>query len=316
MGSIGAAGSLPMQLTVGRLLGSGTGILSFDRVGILQELHQNAMTSGGRLVTVLGQNLASADYSSARRTGNTACEMTSWLSDSTLTSLQAEGVRGSMHVVVTVGRQVSSATEIASHDAPVWNAIDLSNSGMAMSQTMTVAGMQLGTFHASLQIRAGFTDCETSSWLSDTAASCRVGVGLSQTMHLAITVDEQTGTLSEVYSYDAPRLSSSAHNAPAFGGELTVLGSAFGDRDDSLRASPGGTALEGSMWASDTSLRCLTAASGASTLRISMTVGTQVGSVTEAISFDASLSTVAPTNLAVPAGIGSMAVETLTGLGF
>ncbi|KAJ1489678.1 hypothetical protein T484DRAFT_1779487, partial [Baffinella frigidus] len=94
---------------------------------------------------------------------------------------------------------------------------------------------------------------------------------------------------------------------------LTVAGVNFGGSDQSGMQRRGGTACEASEWWAETSVRCRTAPGVQGTLKVMMTVGEKVGTVSEAASYDvAMLSMVQRVNRAVT---GSASV-TIQGLNF
>ena len=94
-------------------------------------------------------------------------------------------------------------------------------------------------------------------------------------------------------------------NLPALGAfEVIVQAGNLGIKDFSHAARVGHTACEATEWQSDISLVCNTARGAKETMRLAITVGVEVGSVTEAVSYDApTLSSVLTRNLVTVGGV-------------
>ena len=103
-----------------------------------------------------------------------------------------------------------------------------------------------------------------------------------------MSVGVQSGTTTLVLSYDAPLVSSAlALNVPTTGKVgVSVTGVLFGVVDYSPGARVGGSACGHAAWESDSGLRCLGLEGIGSVSRLVVSVGEQLGSVSEAVSYD------------------------------
>jgi hypothetical protein len=148
------------------------------------------------------------------------------------------------------------------------------------------------------------TACEATDWVADTAMICRSAIGLGATRRVLVTVGIREGTVTEALSFNVPVLGDNAalpksmFNVPSTGSiSVTVVGADFGTYLSTLSQRVGVTACQASDWQSDTSTVCRVASGVHGTLRVAVTAGVRVGSVTEAFSFDLS---VRGDNAAVP----------------
>ncbi|KAJ1483849.1 hypothetical protein T484DRAFT_1798816, partial [Baffinella frigidus] len=113
----GVSGTLRVVVTSGGRGGSVTEAASYDVPAALGVGMVNGPTAGGWDVVVVMSTRVLV-YSDAARIGGTACEMTSWASDSGIlckTVWRAGG--GTRGVVVTSGSMVGSVTEVLTYDA-------------------------------------------------------------------------------------------------------------------------------------------------------------------------------------------------------
>jgi hypothetical protein len=109
------------------------------------------------------------------------------------------------------------------------------------------------------------------------------------TLRVAITAGVRFGSVTQGVSYDVRNLLAvSPTNVPAVGmDEIRIEASGLGLRVWSAGGRVGGTACEASEWESDSSVRCKSAGGVFGTLRVAVTAGARVGSLTHAVSYDA-----------------------------
>ena len=97
--------------------------------------------------------------------------------------------------------------------------------------TVTVTGLNFGYSELTASSAVGGVLCGSSSWSSDTSVACEVGMSTSLSTTLEVTVGAAVGTGRDLFSYDGPVVSHSAHigNIPlSYGGAVTVTGLNFG----------------------------------------------------------------------------------------
>ena len=279
----------------------------------------NSPKSGGISITIYGNNYGPIQYNEfivnapddrGIAVGSSSCTTTVWTADTAMVCVLAAGLGGGLNVSVYVEGQVDLLTNIFTYDIPVVIRTDPSNMPSSSSEevAITIIGSGFGAEDFGALAAVGDSACENSQWISDTALMCVAAVGNGGSMRAVVTVGEQLGTITEVLSYDKPliELGSSAvlNLAPAEATSITVHGKSFAlGFSESLRI--GTTACESTLWNSDSSLQCKAGAGTGGSLRIAVTVGVLVGTVTEATSYDLpSLTSLSPVpNLATTGGI-------------
>eukprot|EP00961_Rhodomonas_salina_P098528 1326084-Rhodomonas_salina.1 len=128
----------------------------------------NVGTTGLKSLTVSGTDLGTSSYSWAVRTGETGCEGTGWVLDSSVTCLVGAGSGGTLRVVVTGGAIVRSLSQSLSfgtgHLSNTW----MSNRISTGSALVSMLGHGFGLADYSSASSFGGTGCESTEWLSST----------------------------------------------------------------------------------------------------------------------------------------------------
>ena len=333
--------------TLANLAGTTDRLFSYDTPTLVAALHDtgngtpqpNAPTSGGRNVTISGKNFGAGHYSGSGRIGKTAPHETSWNNDTSIVGLMPHGVCKSLNVTVSVCGNFGTGTFLFSYDAPIVvanltahrefverdqiateNAL---NSPVTGGGTLTLTGSDFATSDHSSQLRHMHTAAQVTMWSSDSAMAMKVPTGERSSLRLVATVCHQisTSTISVVYAYDSPFISSvSKPNAPTSSGYLlSVFGGHFGKSGYSPSASlgqngtnHGATSCETSDWKSDSCVLCRTPSGVAQEAGIVFTLGMQVGTGTLFFTYDAPRVTSASSNGAASGGL----VYSFSGLNF
>ena len=78
--------------------------------------------------------------------------------------------------------------------------------------------------------RAGLSGAQASSWVSDTSVMCKLSAGVDGSLVLAMTSGLRVGSVSNLVSYDASAVSTSAwvNEGTTSGASMTVSGADFG----------------------------------------------------------------------------------------
>ena len=306
----GSGGSLRVAVTAGVRVGTLTETLSYDGPALVhydgsgqEQVHdwQNTPAGGGReLVTQAAEALGEAGYSATMRVGATACEFTEWSADTELRCKAPTGVSGTYRLAVTAGMRVGTITEVLSYDAPTGWYVEADTGGNVPSGTgggdIILIGADFATSDSSVAMRLGFTATEATEWNADTTIMCKTAGGVGGTLRVAVTAGVRSGTLTEVALYDVPTpltpegltsVVTQDHALAAEGVEQYHLThAALRPADYTSRVRVGSTACEASEWVSDTAVICFTAAGYSGTLRVAVTAGVQVGTISEAVSYD------------------------------
>jgi hypothetical protein len=102
----------------------------------------------------------------------------------------ASGIGVLLQLIVTADIRVGTTTEVATYDAENIDGMLAglisppfrSNFATTGSLSITVAGRNFGISYISLFGRGGYTYCEFSIWLSDTAVQCLLRAGFQTTL--------------------------------------------------------------------------------------------------------------------------------------
>ena len=137
-------------------------------------------------------------------------------------------------------------------------------------------------------MRVGHSACEASDWVSETSVNCRVGGGVLGSRRVTVTAGDRPGSLTEALSFDVPSLSvlTRGNRATTGSASVTVHGSNFAHARYTQAMRVGHSACEASDWVSETSVYCRIGAGVFGSLRVTLTAGDFVGSLTNALSFD------------------------------
>jgi len=124
----------------------------------------------------------------------------------------------------------------------------------------------------------------------------RGGAGIAGSLHVVVTAGALPGTVTDIFSFSVPSLSAigPANKPTTARAIVTVSGSGLGTADYSASGKMAGTAFESSAWRSDTSILVKVPAGVRTSLRHSLTAGSQPGTATDAFSYDRPHATSAP----------------------
>ena len=230
----------------------------------------------------------------------TRAEASWWISDSALNSLDAAGVGSTGPLCVSVGQKCGTLTEAWTYDGPLASAVRPINQG-SQQRVFTVFG-----FDFAGQLLAGSsasgvseTSCESSTWISQTALICKSAVYLRDSNYVYVTVVGSQGSITEIYSYNTPRVFGLGNkNGPSSGSaSVTIFGIFFGVMDNSDASRARYSACEVSIWKSDSAVQGKVSYGLQATLEFYVTANVRVSTRSKAFTFDKILSSfVSPVN--------------------
>ena len=295
-----------VMMSTGILTASLSEAISFDSPVASGARASNSIPSAERVVRILGHNLATEDASILARLGGTHCEMSSWLSETSLKCRVSTGKAATKSAEVTMVNKWAQVTDAASFDHAVVSSICERNLVSAYQRTISVSGANMGFSDPTLSVRSGNTACELSIWLSDTSMiSLATRSPAGRTMTAVMTMSSQSGSQSSVFSFDGVAvrdvdwqdvyimplgvLAVSKGNIAggARDASLSIRGSEFMMIQRTGMARIGHTGCEATVWGSESQLTCRSVNSAARGTRPIIVTGGQVlGSVSEMLSTD------------------------------
>lgn len=183
---------------------------------------------------------------------------------------------------------VGSMTSAVSMDIAWISGLLGSNLGSSGGRSMTVGGAGLGASLYSSRGRGGGTGAQATEWVSDTFVMCKVATGAWGSLAVAMTSGERVGSMSGAASYDRGMLSSvlGVNRGGTGGGSMSVSGADFGASRYSAGVRVGMTGAQATEWMSDTGLAGKVAMGMEGSLRLLVSSGVEVGSVSGAGSYD------------------------------
>ena len=303
----GTAEELGVTVTVATKFSTLTDAFTYDRVTPIGPLQgalasgpsSNAPMLGGTLVTVVASNFGHSGYSGVARVGSSACQSSSWVSESAIVCKESTGLANSHAIIMSLAKQQATLSVAFTYNRPALRGSTATNQASDPTGPLTVFGENFGAYRSSARARVAGTSAQATYWFSDTAARCRAAFGLGGSHQLVFTAARgSSGTLTDTLSYDAPSVHALAQgNGPALGGRvLSVSGFSFGRFDASPRAQvaggaahghlAGGTGCEATEWASESALVCVVARGLFSPKDVAATVAVQVATSTSLFTYD------------------------------
>ena len=123
--------------------------------------------------------------------------------------------RRSRRLSVTTSERGGSISEVWSVDLKI-SIIRRGNRAGTGTSSLTVHGASFGGSVYCSKVKSGFTGCEATGWESETSMKCLVGSNVASTRRLALTLGEQSKSLTHGWSMDAAVLSQASQtNGPS-----------------------------------------------------------------------------------------------------
>ena len=299
-----------MSVTISATVGTGLDVLSFD-APVGSHVLMNTPQSGRAFLTLLGLNFGYVDHSPTAMLASAPCKTASWTSETQLRCVSGQLASASMYLSVTISATVGTGLGVLSFDAGVVSTV-VRNTPQSGGASMTLLGLNFGYSVYTESVSLGGRLCSTSSWMSGTSVRCHVQVAVAADQTSVVTVSAVSGTGLDVFSYDAPVVSSAVLNAPWSGGAaVTVNGLNFGYSELTASSAVGGVLCGSSSWSSATSVVCETGPATSSRMG-EVTVSALVGTSSKVLSYDGPVVSMAWQNTPPTGG----AAVTVTGLNF
>ena len=259
----GSRGSLVVSVTSGQIPGSHSKILSYD-AGVVSG--SSVMNSAGgqlqKLWRTSSRQLAVV-LSGVARLGNSACELTEWLSETAVRVRALSGftMQRSAGAIVTSGLRYDSISGMFSFDgAEQISALSSHNGATSALHTFGLIGFGVAQYYCrdfTFRSRIGNSGCERTTWISASQIGCLAPKGTGSTIQVHLTGGSGVGTISDVFSFDSPNQANQDilmldRNSPTLGmSTLTVAGVNFATADVTPGIRLGGSAAQ-TKWLADT----------------------------------------------------------------
>ncbi len=207
---------------------------------------------------LFGSNFGALSTSQSSYVGETKCNPTVWISDSSISCRSPFGSGRELAVIVEVGFQNASSVEKLCYDRPVLSSIAPTHGVSAGGFLVTFFGRNFGGSNSSPQGRLGGTACFATFWTSDTSLNCRVRQGFNIAGSFSITTSSGVHPAAStffVFVTDPVATAVTRLTSPSTGGfSITVFGSFFANQDSSPSFQVGQSRASPSMWTSDSAM--------------------------------------------------------------
>ena len=263
---------------------------SFDHPSLTGLENRNAPAVGGSLLSFFGANIGSSHLSPNAKVGLSTCETTRWFSDSAISGKLAVGVDRTLQFSVSVASRVGSGIGMVSYDAVLISSMmNATSAGGAQHGPNELQGGSYGSSSFTASARIGFSVCVSSAWVSDSVLACMPAAGVRSSLSAIVTARSCVGTISEGFSYLAiPSMAGHARSNIPSAGDVTVeMDSRLVlNADYSARVRTGDSACMKTVWISESALFCTVPAGRGDILPLTMTAGSQTGTVSQLMTYD------------------------------
>ena len=273
-------------ITVGDNYGSMSTGLSYSSAVLSLPIMHNAHGSASLVLTLFGSAISLKHSTQAARLGESSCEMSTWLSQSSILCKSVQSVIKSRMTTISVGNVRGSLSNLISFAIPNICSPGTSNFAGTGSSRFTIYGASLGEKVVSNMCRQALTSCEASFWIGNTALVCKAANSLALSNHVRVTLGDVVGSMSSTVSVDIMQVSSlTFSNAAATGASvLTVQGSKFGFFSFSQSVSANSRSQSG-LWISDSAMLCRISSGSGASHRVVLTASSLISSTTVLFSF-------------------------------
>ncbi len=284
--SAGVGSSFSVTVSLSRLVAASFLSISYSSPTITSHSNGALPTTGSAVLLVTASNLGTSDFSIRVRVGSTACEVSLWTSDSSVSCKVSSGLRSSLDLSLSLLNSKFMISSAFSYSSVATSSLAPSSLAASGSHQLTIFAAHLGVADFSPIARVGLTTCEASRWHSDSSLYCKLSAGLGGSLSAIISL-ASVSTLSRAFSFSLPTASSMLVLAlPSTGGDsATVFGSDFGVFMQSQQVRVGFTACSASVWTSDSSIFCKAASGIGRSLSVKVTALHQVSSSPLTISY-------------------------------
>jgi len=285
----GVQGSRRAVVTAGEGSGSLTGAWSTDVPGLSVMQGSNRAGTGSASLTVYGSGLGLNMLTVKVHEGHTGCEGTEWSSGTSVRCMVGHGALGNSRFVATAGILPQSRSSACSIDWALLSSTHTSNLPKTGSVILRVHGLGFGQVALTPSGRHGPTACEATTWESDCSILAMASLGAGASLARVLTIGNRVSSSCLSVSYLAPRLNlkHSIANLPTWSSIVIGLSSGVGLEAQSVQDRFGWSSAEATVWISDSSLRSKSPVLHLSSLRYAISAGIILGSVTDALSFNA-----------------------------
>ena len=257
--SLGTRSSQKHVLSAAVSVSTASNVFSFERASGSVLRPNNVKSTGSSFITVAGSALGLLSRSQAFRLGDSAAEVTNWISTSSARSISSAGIASTRRLQISVGSRTGSLSEALSLDVASVSIHKATSPGATRIHSVSISGSAFDVHDKTVQSRPGFTGATATIWKSETSVVCKTSAMYTRSHdHLVVTVGERQSTATNFYIYQPPVISSvlNVNSAMHSTSSITVFGWNYGQYESSIAMRLGGSACVNTRWISDSSMSC------------------------------------------------------------
>eukprot|EP00960_Hanusia_phi_P068982 766978-Hanusia_phi.AAC.4 len=297
--SAGSGSTKAVALTSGQTVATTSESFTYDSPDLRSIENRTITTEGGQFLTFFGSQFVAFDVSPAVAVEFTVCELTRWISDSSVIGKVASGISLNLNIRITLEERISDLTLSFTYSNPLLSSLKVVNAPALGSSSMTIFGTSFGSYDYSQKMRVGGTDCLASSWIDMISIACKIPGGSGTGKDVALTSGVQVGSLSLAFTYNIPSIGGTfPHNIPTTGHvNISIFGGEFGNSASDQRVTINDRECYQTTYVSDTQLTCQSPEGIGKAAKIKVYVSGQEGIGLGFLSYDApSLSSISRGN--------------------
>ena len=308
-------GSKYLVMTVGESALSLTQLFSVDESVPSVIIAANSCATGALIISIIGNGYGISDISGKCHLGGTGFEQSSWISETAVKCKIGRGLGSSRRLIATFAAAKISYSESFSADRPGVSSVRQGNSVTSCLLSTSLLGSHSAMKASTVQIRMDLTACERTDWYADSSLSCRSAGGWMGSRRVIITANSVVSTVSQSYSFDL--LASStlqfANYQAAQSTFVIFTGESMKVPFTTISIGFQGSECESTLWQSDSSVNCFLSYTFASSMRLILTGGLLIATLSQGQSID--LPQISSQNMANFADVDSLQI-TICGNGF
>jgi len=226
--------------------------------------------------------------SPAVRVGHSACQSSTWVSESNLLCRVSHTNGQRLTIYATVAHQIHAVSDLFSGDSSrISNAFPacIPTSGVI---SVTMIGHNFGHYQSTHCVRVGVSSSSAHLWISTSNIVNKIPSGSLLTVMTVMSISQVLGELSNTLSYSPPLLtSSSLLNSPTSGAvRVTVFGGLLGVSAYSPALNVLQTRCESTLWIADTIVTGKLNSGSFQAIPLVVSLVKAVGSLTRSLSYD------------------------------
>ncbi len=197
--------SSPAHLVLGFMVFAAPFTHATQAITAVKEMNQPA--TGGTIVSISGSSFVL--NSAISSLGDSLCEETLWISETSLKCIAGYGIGGSLPTLVNfLNVSSSSLTQAITYHLALLSTVISKNTLSMEVWRFTIIGGNFGVSSLSLRGRVEQTGTAATDWTAETSLICKAAAGSEMSMKVVVSIGALVASVTEIMSYGANQISS------------------------------------------------------------------------------------------------------------